>query len=122
MSQAYGVEYSFTNQSGTLILLTLRPGVDPGRVTEGVRQVLSEQGRDHVPVPVEESKADKAVQREQWEDQNGAVTFAAPETPAAPPTEGGTPWILLLVLAALVLAILWWRHRLHGHEEHQRPR
>ena len=47
-----GVKGSFANASGTLIWLSLRPGVNPEKVAAQARRALGEQARDRTAVPL----------------------------------------------------------------------
>jgi hypothetical protein len=123
-----GVEYSFTNESGTLILLSLRPGVDPGRVTVEANRVLREQTGDRVGVRLGGGTAATALQRESWQDAGRVAAGLAAGTRTDPtqtdptqqdPTravEAGPPgshWLLAVLLgcAAVGLWLLWRRYR-----------
>jgi hypothetical protein len=119
LNQVPGVQGSYTNGSGTLLLLDLGPGAEPGAVTAEARRVLSEEVADRVPVPLDGRRAAEAVRGEQWQDQAQAAESAATPTPPSVAAQmrtavrRGTAVLaaLLLGCVAFGLLVLGWRHR-----------
>jgi hypothetical protein len=106
-----GVDHSYTNSSGTLIRLTLKPGADPEKVVSEARRVLERVVEDRTVYPVPPGEVPEALSGE-WQDRDGAVERVPADAPApdAPPS-GGYGWLALLLALAVVFAALWmaWR-------------
>jgi hypothetical protein len=113
LNQVNGVEYSFTNESGTLIRLSLRPRTDPGRVTAEASRALREQVGDRVGVQLGRREATAALQREEWRNESRVTESWAVGMRAAPDvrTPARRGWLtVLLGCVAVGLWLLWRRH------------
>jgi hypothetical protein len=106
-----GVAYSFVNESGTRIRLSLRPGADRKRVTEAVRRVLSEQTKDLVPVQLAKKETGAALQREGWLDNSRLGELTAMETGGNARRTPVLPIALFLGWMAVGLCLLRWQRR-----------
>jgi hypothetical protein len=126
LDQIDGVEGSFANESGTLILLALQPTADAGKVAGAVRRVLTQQVRDRVPVRVGGGAAVHALEGQEWRDKSQVVKSVARSlagsfepvvqnaTTKMPGPVSRAPTglaLLLLVCLAVGLGLLWWWHR-----------
>jgi hypothetical protein len=122
LDQTGGVQSSYTNESGTLIWLSLRPGADPAEATAAVGRALREEVGDRVPVRLEGRAAAAALREQPWRDKSWLTPQErrdkdqVPADPAtATPTPGDGVSVLLVVLllgcAAVGLGLLWRRHR-----------
>src|SRR5262249_17769511 len=69
-----GVEASAANYTGTMIRISVTPATDRDKVAEGVRKVLTAEGRKAVPLTSAGLK--RALDREQWReaDRIGELT------------------------------------------------
>ena len=122
LDQTGGVESSYTNESGTLIWLSLRPGADPAEATEAVGQALREQVGSRVPVRLKEEAAAAALRAQPWRDRSWLTPeerrdkdrTTTDSATAMPPPGGGVSVLLVVLLlgcAAVGLGLLWWWHR-----------
>jgi hypothetical protein len=116
LDRTTGVACSFTNGSGTLILVSLQSGADAQKVTGVLRQALRELPEVGVAVRLETGASTTALRTEQWRDQTQVAEPEAPEStvcemPASGNDAPGLPVALLLVCLAVGLGLLWWRHR-----------
>ena len=111
LDQIDGVASSATNESGTLIRLTLRPGAEPGKVTRKVRRVLSEQVADRVPVPIRDGAAAAALRWEKWRDKSQVAASVGTKMHISADRRSGRLAALLLGCAAIALGFLGWRQR-----------
>jgi hypothetical protein len=118
LNQLPGVGDSYTNESGTLIRLTILPGTDPGRAAAAASRVLRAHTGDRIAVLLKGRAAAGALRAEDWrgERQLAAGLAAATPTDATHMPEGsgrGGHGLLLVILAsaAVVYWLLWRRRR-----------
>jgi hypothetical protein len=116
MNDLYGVSCSCANESGTLILLTLRPGADPKRVAEEANRALRGQARDRVGVILQGDSAAAALRGEQWRspDQVAETLTAGTRLPRSRAAMFLLFWALLLACLTDGLLIAWLLRRERG--------
>jgi hypothetical protein len=130
LGQIDGVENSYVNESGTLIRLSLRPGVDAERVATEVRRTLKEQVEDRTAVRLGGGEASAALRREEWRDERRVAASVAAEMQAAEmraaegqsSEESPLRGVLLALLLGGIAVVLWllWRRRRQATTERER--
>jgi hypothetical protein len=108
-----GVEHSYTDESSTLIRLSLKPGADREKVVAETRRVVERVVEDRTAAPLRGPDAARALQAF-WQDESRAAESAASEELATDEDAPGSSGVvaLLLALALFILGLLvWWRSR-----------
>ena len=101
------VERSFSNHTGTLLRIVPTAGVDLGKVTEAVSNVLEAEYRN--PVALSGGDLPSALSDEQWRDSSriGELTSIEIRTLIL----RGLGYYGLPVIAVLSIGIVWWRRK-----------
>ena len=96
LNQLTGVADSYTNESGTLIRLTLLPGTDPGRAATAASRILRAQTGDRIAVRLKGRAAATALRAEYWRDEHRVAAGLADTTPVdathVPEARRPGPW------------------------------
>jgi hypothetical protein len=123
LNQIDGVQSSSASvghPDGALVQVYVRPGADPARISEEVQRVLSEEIKDRSPEELTSRAAAAALQQKEWLDQGQLATLAATDPGTS---EGGAPLLLVaLLLLAVVVGLLAWRHFRGRGADPSRPR